>query len=231
MEIEMRRLLAISCVAMALWIPAGAARANLIVNGGFETNSATASVFNPSNVLFNSTMSSVTAYGAREGIDIQTTGSGFGAAPQSGNWKVSPAADLGGLIEEFSMDLSGPVIAGLSYTLEFYIERLVNGPFDGGSVDIGLSSSATSFGTSVFTSASSTAGWTLESTTFVASANADFLTVRADTTGNRWVGLDTFSLTQVPEPSTALLLAFGLGGSGRAGDARWHALTSLSKLG
>jgi hypothetical protein len=179
---------------------------NLVVNGDFENNSAAGNVFNPSNAVFNSTMSSVTAYGVREGIDIQTVGSGFGVAPQSGNWKVSPASDVGANAEQFSMNLSTPLTAGDRYELKFYFERLLSGTFDGGLAEIGVSNSATSFGTLVYTSAPSINGWTLASTEFIAPTNASFLTVRPDTTGSRWIGLDNFSLSPVPEPSSLVLL-------------------------
>ena len=186
-------------------------QAEMIINGGFEINTAATTVFNPLNATFNATMASVTAYGAREGIDIQTVGSGYGVAPQGGSWKVSPASDAGGTAEEFSFDLTGPVNAGTSYDLQFYIERLVSTVFDGGTVEIGVSSSATSFGTLVHTSALATDGWSLESTTFVAPVNANYLTVRVDTLASRWVGLDSFSLKQtIPEPSTLALTAFCL---------------------
>src|SRR5256885_1760265 len=65
-----------------------AAAVNLLVNGSFENNTAAGTIFNPSNAVFNATVPSVTAYGVKEGIDIQTNGSGYGTNPQDGNWKV-----------------------------------------------------------------------------------------------------------------------------------------------
>ena len=190
----------------------GANSASLLVNGSFELNSAGATVFNPSNASFNSLMSGVTAFGVREGIDIQTIGSGFGLAPQDGLWKISPASDMGGTSEAVSLAMHTPLVAGQSYSLDFYIERLISGPFDGGSVEVGVSGSAFSFGTTVATASAPASGWLHFSDTFVAPTDAMYLTVLVTNGQSSWVGLDNFTLAAVvPEPGTAVLLAAGLG--------------------
>jgi len=190
-----------------------ASAANLVVNGSFENNSASGNVFNPNNATFNALVPSVTAYGVREGIDLQTIGSGYGLAPQNGNWKVSPASDAGGFAEEFSMNLTGALTPGQSYQLDFYIERLQSDVFNGGTVQVGLSSSATVFGTQIASATAPGSGWLLSSTTFAAPNAGSFITVRVTTTQSSWVGLDNFFLTAVPEPSSCTLLG-ALGGVG-----------------
>lgn len=170
-------------------------QANLLVNNDFENTSAGTTQLNPSNSEFNAFMTSVTAFGIREGIDIQTFGSGFGVAPQSGSWKVSPASDAGGDTEAFSFELTSPLVAGSSYDLSFYFERLASGVFDGGVVEVGVSSSATAFGTLVYTSIPAVDGWTLASTTFSSPISASHLTVRLTNATSSWVGLDNFSLS------------------------------------
>lgn len=206
-----RKVLAAS---MALLVAASAHSASILVNGSFESNSAGGSLFNPGNDTFNTAMNAVTAFGARQGIDIQTFGSGYGQSPQNGAWKVSPASDAGGQSEEFSMNLTGQMIAGASYQLSFYIERLSNGPFNGGTVQIGVSSSANGFGTQVASATAPSSGWLLSSTSFVSPVAATYLTVRLTTVQSSWVGLDNFVLTgptvAVPEPGTAVLLLMGL---------------------
>jgi hypothetical protein len=201
--------------ATASMIAASAHSASILVNGSFESNSAGSTIFNPGNGTFNAAMNAVTAYGSRQGIDIQTFGSGYGQAPQNGSWKVSPASDAGGQTEEFSMNLTGQMIAGASYALSFYIERLGNGPFDGGTVQIGVSSSASNFGTQVASATAPGSGWLLSTTSFVSPISASYLTVRLATVQSSWVGLDNFSLTgptaPIPEPATAALLLVGLG--------------------
>ncbi len=209
--IPIRRQACMFATALSLLSAVGTADASLILNGSFEDNSAGGTVFNPSNAGFNSLINNVTAYGVRQGIDLQTVGSGYGLAPIDGQWKVSPASDLGGIAEEFSMTLSGPLVAGQGYDLDFYIERLVSGPFDGGSVEIGLSTSAISFGTAVASATAPSAGWLLVSSSFIAPNAGSYLTVRVTNDKSSWVGLDGFVLSAVPEPETYALFLGGLG--------------------
>lgn len=188
------------------------ASANLVVNGSFETNTAPSTVFNPFNAVFNSYMSSVNAYGIREGIDIQTIGSGYGLAPVDGIWKVSPASDANGTNEELAMALSSPLMTGSGYDLSFYMEALHSGGFNGGHVEIGASTSDSSFGTLVYTSADTVDAWTPVSTSFMAPNAATHLTVRVDTDVSGWVGLDNFVLTAstIPEPTVFGVVVGGM---------------------
>lgn len=200
-----------AAAGLALFSVVSAADASLIVNGSFEDNIAGGTIFNPSNAGFNSVVNDVTAYGSRQGIDIQTAGSGYGLAPIDGRWKVSPASDLGGLSEEFSMALSGPLTAGQTYELSFYIERLISGPFDGGTAEVGLSTSDSAFGSLVASATAPGSGWLWVQSSFVAPNAGSFLSVRVTNDKSSWVGLDGFVLTPVPEPSTYALLLGGLG--------------------
>lgn len=214
---EAPRLSLARFIALQFLLVAGSAQASLVVNGSFEDNSTVGTAFNLSNASFSSMLTGVTAFGAREGIDIQTIGSGFGLAPQDGDWKVSPASDIGGLSEAFTMDLTGPLTMGESYDLSFYIERLFSGPNDGGTVQIGLSTSATSFGTQIFSATAPASGWLFESTTFLAPNAGSFLSVFVTNDTSSWVGLDNFTLdasAAVPVPA-----AFWLFGSALLGLA------------
>jgi hypothetical protein len=156
-------------------------------------------------------MTGVTAYGVREGIDIQTIGSGYGQAPQDGAWKASPASDASGQSEEFSMTLTGPLTPGAAYDLSFSVERLTSGAFNGGTVQIGVSTSATHFGTQIASATAPAVGWLLASSSFTAPVAASYLTVRLTTTTSSWVGLDNFVLdaSPVPEPAPAAMLGAG----------------------
>ena len=80
--------LALAAAAAALLLGAGAAQASLVLNGSFEANSAGGTVFNPGNATLNALVPNVTAFGARQGIDLQTVGSGYGLAPVDGRWKL-----------------------------------------------------------------------------------------------------------------------------------------------
>ena len=97
------------------------ASANLLLNGDFENNSAGGTLFNMSNAAFTSTVANATGFGTSEELDL-VTGTGFGIAPQSGNWKVGmhQRSNLATNRDELSLDLSAPLTVGDSYDLAFY---------------------------------------------------------------------------------------------------------------
>jgi hypothetical protein len=179
--------------------------ASLLVNGDFET-----SLFNPGACLFNwpnagitANVPGITAYGAANEIDYTTAPNacGFGLSPQGGVAKICihrKAPQFGAVTDEFSIAISGGVVAGTAYTLTFYATSMPVPDPDIGSVDIGLSSNASDFGTPIYTSPPpSTTSWTLMSTTFQAPANASYLTVRVSLGVTAMIHLDTFSLEPV----------------------------------
>ena len=63
-----------------------------------------------------------------------------------------------------------------------------------GSVDVGLSSSATSFGTPIYSGGTVPDFWTLHDFTFVAPVSASYLTVQASTDLESWLHVDAFWL-------------------------------------
>ncbi len=184
------------------------AQANLIINGDIEDNTAFGSTFNMTNAIFNTKVANATAFGTSEEIDL-VTGSGYGIAPQSGDWKLGLHQAATTNVDAFSLDLSSPVISGNTYALQFFAAGLATTttyPF--GSVEIGLSSSATNFGTLIFSGApTSIEVWTQFDHGFVAPVNASFLTVRNATETDMYAFVDNFSL--IPEPATVALLGFG----------------------
>jgi hypothetical protein len=193
----MRRFVYVPCFVLACVLAATTARAqNLVVNGSFETNTAGVTQFSTTNATFSAFLTPLTAFGDKEGIDIMTLGSGYGQNPQNGSWKIAPSSNLGSVREAFSFPLSTPLASGTSYDLSFYFERLVSGQWDGGVVEVGVSTVGSAFGTLVYTSAAAVDGWTHATSTFVSPANAGFLTVRLTTTTSSWVGLDNFSVVQ-----------------------------------
>ncbi len=205
-----RHALMSSLLAGAL-ILAGQAQANMILNGGFETNTAITTSPNVPNATLNTMISNFTAFGSGNEIDLVTTG-GFGIAPHGGDWKIGMNSQVGAPYDALSLDLSSSISSGSSYDLQLFLAGESAGTL--GPVEVGISSSATSFGTLVYsaTPTSSTA-WDQFDFTFVAPNNATYLTFRTSSSPDLiYSFVDDISLVLVPEPSTALLVSLGLAG-------------------
>ncbi|MBP7052680.1 MAG: hypothetical protein KBE65_16845 [Phycisphaerae bacterium] len=202
-------------LALMVLAVAGAAQANVIANGDIEDNTAVATIFNMSNATFDATVADATAFGNSQEIDL-VTGLDFGIAPQSGNWKLG-LHQYGGYptyADAFSLDLLSPVVSGNAYVLQFFAASKQGSGW--GSVEIGLSDSASSFGTLIFSGApTSETEWTQFDYSFVASVDASFLTVRNGAEYNMYAFVDNFSLVEgtaaIPAPAAVLLGSVGAG--------------------
>jgi hypothetical protein len=208
---SLSRTLRVSVLLAALVPSAPLIGANLILNGDFENNTASATMFNMQNALFTSTVAAATAFGTADEIDL-ITGSPFGLPPVSGNWKVAIHRSSSGNNDAFSLDLSAPVVAGQSYVLDFFAQRVTTFDAGVGAVQVGISGDATAFGTLLFSGVADTTSWTHFTFAFLAPVNGQFLTVQIDPdAAPTWAHLDNFSLTAVPEPTALALLMVGLG--------------------
>ena len=87
------------------------------MNGSFECNTAAVCDYNLSNGAFTAKVFNTVAFGAGE-LDIFQASCGYGTV-QHGLWKVGLATP-GGVSDAFTMMLSGPLIAGNTYTISFY---------------------------------------------------------------------------------------------------------------
>jgi hypothetical protein len=204
----------VAIIAVAVTVMSGGAAyaAPIILNGSFESNSAGGTLFNMSNASFNATVSNATAFGTAEEIDLVTDGA-YGIAPQDGNWKLGLHTQSSGLYDAFSLVISEALVAGQTYDLSFYAAR--NSGYIG-TIDVGLSTSATAFGSLIAVGyPTSASGWDHFTTTFVAPNSGAFITVRT-LNADDYAFVDNFSLggtTSVPDPgSTLLLLGMGLVG-------------------
>jgi hypothetical protein len=171
---------------------------SIILNGDFEnTRFSPGCHFNLPNATLNSGLADITAFGDAHEIDFMNTGGdcGFTGVPQSGAAKLAiNRQGAGGPTDAFSFNLSGPITAGNSYTVRFYAWAYIDCDPEIGAVEIGTSSSPTSFGTIVYSGLPTLTGWTLLGGTFTAAANATYLTVRVAANADCWNHIDNFSL-------------------------------------
>ena len=185
---------------------------NIIVNGGFESNNTDVTVYNMDNAEFNNIVNDVTGFAVNGpgGFDIMTFGGGFGLDPVEGDWHLALEKGAGLGTDQFSFDLTINIVGGTEYDLSFWAAE--NTTFSDGteSLQIGISSSATDFGTLVYDAGNPPNDtWTYFATTFTAPADAAYLTVRLtdffDPNGT-WVHIDDFRLSVVPVPGAFALL-------------------------
>ena len=174
--------------------------ANLIVNGGFESNSASSTRYNLTNAELSAMVDGVTAFGSASEIDIITTGNVAYPDPLEGDWSLALNNYLGLSIDAFSFSLLSPLAVGFQYQLDF---RAVCGTPNPATVLVGISNSATDFGQQIYATPILEETPGLYSFTFVATAPASYLTVMPDL---HVVIVDDFLLRGVPEPSSYALM-------------------------
>lgn len=190
----LKPLVAVCCFMLIL----DSATAQSFVNGDLEVNVSPGCNWNMSNSSFNALVTGVTAFGAAGEVDIQQSICGYSAA-QSGEYFVSIHQQSSGITDEISFELTSPVIAGNTYAIRYYDQA--NTIWDSpGRIEIGLSTTSTSFGTVIHSSLPEVNKWTEQSFTFTAPFTASYITVRVwteetetDLTG--WTFIDNFSFT------------------------------------
>lgn len=197
---------------LSIGLACGAASANMVKNGDFENHSYLSTQFNLSNAGFTANVDFATAFGGSEELDV-VTGTDFGISPVSGKWKVGlhQRPDNPANVDAFSLELSWAVMTGGAYTLSFYTAGNSSSTAPRGPIEIGLSSSPSSFGTLIFSgTAESNTAWTQFMHHFVSPVDATYLTIRNSTTpGNMYAFVDDVSL--VPAPGVVGALAFAAG--------------------
>ncbi len=189
--------------------------ANIVFNGSFEDNIATGTMFNLSNANLTSTVAHVTGVGTAQEIDL-VTGSGWGVAPADGNWKLGLHRQVGDvLFDAFFIDLSTPVVAGQTYTLQ--VSQAAMDGLPAGMLYYGVSDSLASLPASPWWGIQvATTNWMTLTMSSPAPANGSYLAVWLASPAEGYAFIDNISLddgrTGVPEPSAALLLLAGLVG-------------------
>ncbi len=162
------------------------------LNGDFEINTSSPCNYNLGNAVFDATMANVNAYGGGGELDIMGP---FGACPygnpQNGNWFVGLA--FPSTSDAFTMTLCSPLIAGTTYTMEFWDKGDSQYP-PSMPIIIGVSTLPGVSGTTVYTGPVPTIDvWTLRSFTFVAPNNGMYISVEA-AGPTRWTHVDNFKI-------------------------------------
>lgn len=230
MSVMMQRLGAGVVVVFGL---AGAAQANMVLNGDFEITSAGDTLSNQTNIAFTGLMSDAVGFGAADELDIVKNTNNHLSAPSaySGEYKLGMhrQSALPNPADALTLTLDYVTTAGESYDLSFATAGWLYS--DGfATLEIGLSTAADSFGTLVYAgAATSISTWNLYSTSFSAPISADFLSVRVQAgTGKAYGFVDAFSLegpapsggSAVPLPAAAPLALLGLGAMALVGRRR-----------
>lgn len=164
--------------------------AQQFINGDFENNTAVTDQINLNNVNFNNFMANVNSFGTTPNPDIITSAT-YGSPPQNGNWYV---AITGGGTDILAIQLNTPLVAGNSYTMNFYDHSWPN--FVSNPIEIGASTTNNNFGTLIHTTAAGATNntWTLRTFTFTAPNNATNIVVRQQGIISNWVQIDNFWL-------------------------------------
>jgi hypothetical protein len=199
------------------------AQQNMIINGSFENNTATTTIYNLSNIQYNTTIASSSSFGqgsaSSNGGEIDLYKSS--AEPdsiaanwkaQDGDWFITPAAlgdyyitmnwdTLQGWLKQdaFSLTLIDTLSTGSWYTLSFYIahENPLAYPFYlPGRLSVGISHYADSFGVIIDTTAFTDTTWTQHSFHFQATDSFAHITCRPvrELIGVNFPLVDNFSL-------------------------------------
>lgn len=159
-----------------------------VINGSFEMNSMDCGI-NLVNNDFNAHVANVTAFGGQSEIDLLSGSCGYGSPPD-GEFFIALYNNT--FSDALTFDLTSPLNAGKLYKLRF-AARLGEGFSDQTSkVEVGLSNSKDSFGTSIFDSPILETNWQYYEVQFSPAASSQFISVRIVSAYETWVFTDGF---------------------------------------
>ena len=167
-------------------------KSQTFLNGDFEINTAGFDQINLGNVAFNGFLSNTIGFGSYGDMDIISSATYCGLA-QSNLWYI---AFTGSGTDAVTMQLSGPLTAGSTYTMSFW-DRGCYGTYATSSpaVEIGVSTVPGAFGTPVYLAPLPTNGvWVNRTFTFVAPVSGAYITVQLPAGGlGDWTQVDNFT--------------------------------------
>lgn len=173
-------------ILAGLWLPM---HAQSFLNGNFELNSIDSCGINLQNSYFNSKMPYVTAFGAKNEVDLLSSDCQEGAAAE-GDFFVALNSE-GGITDALALLMKQPVEIGKVYQFAFYMK---SGNETYANLQFGLSDTPDQFGTLIYTSESPGFSWKSHRVEYLATVEAQYLTIRLDPTFPSWVFLDAIEL-------------------------------------
>jgi hypothetical protein len=172
------------------------------LNGNFENNILFGCDYNNTDIMFNTKISNVYAFGkgytfpngyAGE-IDIQTTG--CYVTPQNGNWCLGLASDTTSNADAVAIELTSNLIIGQSYQISFYV---FGNTYSGAltNLKIGVSDNDSTFGNLLHTAIPDANSWKHIVFDFIASQSDKFITVTNISGIDAWNQIDNFTISYV----------------------------------
>jgi hypothetical protein len=201
-------------VALSIFaaLMASAARANLVVNGSFESTVSGTTIYNMSNGFASGEVTALTAFGGADEIDLMENSTNiYGSPAVDGVMKLGIHNQLAtsGPRDEFTLALTAPLSAG-TYTLSFYAQSVTDFDPDLGNVEVGLSGTSSALGTLVYTTPTLSTAWTQYTTTVTAVGGESYLSMAVAYSGETWAHIDDIQLELVPEPATFVAMGASL---------------------
>ena len=173
--------------------------AQSFLNGSFENTTSSGCDYNLPNGDFNGKMQKTIAYGSPGEVDIQRLACSVATIPD-GNVVISLNARANNSgVDAVSLELTTPLITGISYKLTF--KALANTTFNPAiaSIKIGCSTTSTNLSSpTIYTPVLVAGQWVSYSVDFVAPNNGKFITIIPEiNTGpqSAWTTFDAFGIT------------------------------------
>jgi len=167
----------IAAVIVSLGISHSVQCQELVQNGDFSNNSAGATTYNMTNLVFTSTVAFCRGFGGANEIDL-IYDSDNGPPPLVGNTKLRLHRQANGTYDAFSTTLLSPVVASGSYRLQ--MDVVSRYAYTETNLQVGISSSASSFGTLLQSVPVVAGSWTSIDVVLSAPVGGGYLTFRPD---------------------------------------------------
>lgn len=176
------------------------------LNGDFENNTSSDCDYNNTDIIFNTKISNVYAFG--KGFDgfnyvgeVDLMTNDCYVTPQNGNWCLGLASDTTLSSDAIAIELSSSLIIGQTYQLSFYVFSNLNFENYLNNLKIGVSNNDSTFGYLLYTAIPDTNSWKHIVFNFTALQSDKFITV-TNTSGTRgWNQIDNFTISIATEIS------------------------------